>query len=267
MEIKSLDQFASLIESLNSNKKDVFFYRGCGNHKYELLPSLYRHKEKKTIQEVIKLEQKILDRFKHRSIPYLSQPVLNEADWQYLFLMQHYGVPTRLLDWSENPYIALFFALTLADYNYNKKKYKSDASFWILNATQWNKKVIDKDTYDGEILTHSNILLKGYSPMIACEQLNKNPVAIYGEYNSQRIVAQRGAFTIFGSDLSPMEKVKRKEKFPNDILSKYLIKKDFIPELLNSLLVIGFTDSVIFPDLEGLSKEIKRLYKFEVGYV
>ena len=144
--------------------------------------------------------------------------------------MQHFGVPTRLLDWSENPYIALFFSLTSAEFNSKTKSYKNDAAFWILNATVWNKKAIDKNSYEGEILTPNSPHLNGYKPLLSHDQLNKNPVAIYGEYNSQRIVAQRGAFTIFGSNIQPMEKIKTVEGFPADSLIKYKIDKNNIPK-------------------------------------
>jgi len=266
-EIKSLSQFSNLIEKLNKLKDSVFLYRGCGKYSHKLLPSLYRHTEKKSVKEFLELETQILERFKQRSIPYIDKPLNSENNWSYLFLMQHYGVPTRLLDWTENPFIGLFFALTSAHYNKINNKFSSDAAFWILNATSWNMKAIDKAGYSGEILTHSSPLIKGHEPLLDFDQLNKNPIAIYGEYNSQRIVAQRGAFTIFGSNITPMERIKNKENFPTESLLKFKISKNNILKLLDSLLSVGITDSVIFPDLEGLSKEIKRLFKFEVGHV
>jgi len=74
------------------------------------VPSLYRHTSITEPQALMELEEKILQRFRERSIPY--QPTRVEEEWDMLFLMQHFGVPTRLLDWTENPYIGLFFALT-----------------------------------------------------------------------------------------------------------------------------------------------------------
>jgi len=109
--VESLKEYISLVEQLNTNHKGQFWYRGCGKASYELKPSLYRHKRSKTIEDFMSLEQKLIARFQQRSIPFHSRTI---ADlWEWLFLMQHYGVPTRLLDWSESPLMALFFAVTL----------------------------------------------------------------------------------------------------------------------------------------------------------
>ena len=59
-------------------------------------------------------ESGIIDRFKERCIPHLDRQLV--GDWEYLFLMQHHGVLTRLLDWSENPFFALYFAIESAPY-------------------------------------------------------------------------------------------------------------------------------------------------------
>lgn len=59
------------------------------------------------------MEFDILNRFKHRSIPFQQRPL--NTDWEYLFFMQHFGVPTRLLDWSENSHVALYFAIAAAE--------------------------------------------------------------------------------------------------------------------------------------------------------
>ena len=60
----------------------------------------------------MRLEKLLLARFQQRSIPFHSRSLADS--WEWLFFMQHYGVPTRLLDWSESPLMALFFAVTLA---------------------------------------------------------------------------------------------------------------------------------------------------------
>jgi hypothetical protein len=85
---------------------------------------------------------------------------------------------------------------------------------------------------------------------------------IYGTYNSPRIVAQRGGFALFGQGTEPMEEIFKQDKFPSNILTKIVIEKDKVDDIRESLFRKGFTESVVFPDLDGLAKEIRRLFGF-----
>jgi len=90
------------------------------------------------------------------------------------------------------------------------------------------------------------------------------PVAIFGTHNSPRIVAQRGVFTVFGKKVQPMEKTYVDEKYKQDCLMKIVFPSNKISNLLQSLTSIGITDSVVYPDLEGLGKEVMRFFKFDI---
>ena len=90
------------------------------------------------------------------------------------------------------------------------------------------------------------------------------PIALYGSHNSQRIVAQRGVFVCFGKDTRPMEVMYEREHFPGDCLMKVVVRKGRLPHMHEALRRHGITDSVAFPDLDGLAREIKREFSFEV---
>lgn len=114
-----------------------------------------------------------------------------------------------------------------------------------------------------EVLTPGDAALHPYKPLRRFDEIPVHPVALYGAHNSPRIVAQRGVFTIFGQDTSPMEAVYEKFAFPRDCLLKIVFERTNLPRLRRSILHHGITESVVFPDLEGLAREMKREFKFD----
>lgn len=84
------------------------YYRGLPDADYELLPSVGRQR-RKDVCEYLNSEKRILDEFKRRALPYL--PTVPQSDFEWLFIAQHHGLPTRLLDWTTNPLVALYFAV------------------------------------------------------------------------------------------------------------------------------------------------------------
>ena len=258
----SLPEFLSLVEELQDNAEERLWYRGCGRGSYTLLPTLYRHKNAKSPEQLTELERKLITQFTQRSLPYLQRPLTEE--WDTLFFMQHYGIPTRLLDWTENPFTALHFALLGAPYKLKRGKptYKENAVVWVLDPVKWNRHALSHQSYGGGALTTGDEPLKGYKPFLPILGMNKFPVALYGAHNSPRIVAQQGVFTIFGQNRIPMEKLFETESFPENSLVRVTILNTVIGSMRNSLLRHGITESVVFPDLEGLALEIKRSFDF-----
>src|SRR5438552_2239226 len=137
---QTLPEFLEQTETFRRKPDAPLWYRGCGLVTYELLPSLYRHPTRRTPEGYRDLERQLIARFRQRSIPYHSRNLAD--DWDTLFFMQHYGVPTRLLDWTENPLIALHFALMGAIKKWTvsgKVAFESEAVVWILDPISWNR--------------------------------------------------------------------------------------------------------------------------------
>lgn len=261
---KTFTEYVQLVERLQTPSAGSLWFRGCGRAAYKLLPSLYRHRTKTSLGELAILERQVMTRFRQRSIPLHSRSLAD--DWDTLFFMQHYLVPTRLLDWSESPFVGLYFAVMTAPFTYGargKLKFQEDAALWILDPVKWNRHSLRHHSYDGGILSPGDDPLKGFKPASSFTGMHNHPVAIYGAHNSPRIVAQRGVFAIFGQDVKPMETVFDDDRFPDGSLTKVILKWSLIQEFRTAILNHGITESVVFPDLEGLAREIKRGFDFE----
>src|SRR5215203_2330611 len=90
--VERLLDYTALIEDLQDSGETKLWFRGS-KASNTLIPSLYRRPDITSFSDFVDLEAGILTRFKQRSIPYQTRPIID--DWDYLFLMQHHGVPTR----------------------------------------------------------------------------------------------------------------------------------------------------------------------------
>lgn len=252
--ISNFSELLQVIEEFQSTAESSW-YRGSRKAEYKLQPTIMRHSKAVSFKEIFELEREITSRFVQRSLPFVTRPFMDA--WDKLFFMQHYGVPTRLLDWTENPFVAIYFALTPVALDPDQ-----DAALWLCDPIKWNSTIMNSYSGKKGILDQSSRFLGQYSPDAPPDDVPNNPVMMYGTYNSPRIVAQRGGFALFGNVSAPMEEIHSSSGFAVECLQKVLIPKDHIPEIKNSLLRKGFTESVVFPDLDGLAKEIRREFGF-----
>lgn len=143
-----------------------------------------------------------------------------------------------------------------------------------MNPVSWNRHALAMlDHKDLGAISHGTKPATAYGPRqiingeleaLAMASMQERPAAILGIANNARMFAQRGVFTIFGKDLSPMESQYEKSDFPKESLIKIQIPKDKISEMLIVLVRLGYTDSVSYPDLQGLAMEIRRSRGFGV---
>ena len=165
--------------------------------------------------------------------------------------MQHYSAPTRLLDWTEDPQIALYFAVK------NSKGYH-DAAVWLLDPWRLNEMVIGEDEVlppgsDG--LSNADILkYKAWLPdrFDAKQRLKKKlPIAVFPNQFDRRISAQRSCFTVHGAQKDSLEKL-----FPRSqkLFAKIIIPAYAAEDLRGELEDNAIDEATIYPDLEGLGK-------------
>lgn len=179
------------------------------------------------------------------------------SDWDQLFLMQHHRVPTRLLDWSMNPFAGLFFAL------YSLKQNK-DAAVYILDPVEWNRGILSDINAHPRIYSTNEKILESYHPTHTAGDRRSQPLAIDGVRNNARINAQKGTFVVFGHSNRSMEDFYNDK---NDIWNDNALQKVRIPsahtgELREILLRSGVTPTSMFPDLEGLADELRDQFHF-----
>ena len=217
------------------------WFRGHSNSAWELVPSFYR--TAKSLDE-----QFILKKFKQQANLLLDRVPLSDFDW--LFWMQHYGVPTRLLDWTESPLAALYFAVedeTSDDY---------DGAVWVFDPVCSNK---DNNNFDGEeffLPSFEDEILKNYSPgTYAAESRSLlNPMAAIATRNNPRIQAQLGVFTIFHRDGGPLER----KANAKDWSKKVLIPKENKKEIRSQLSILRIDRFSMFPELSSVGQNIRE---------
>lgn len=261
--VESLHDYVAIIEGLREQSGDQLWFRGSSRSGHSLLPSLYRHTGCTTDADFLRVEADIFNRFRQRSIPYQARPITER--WEYLFLMQHYGVPTRLLDWTENPFVALYFSLLgVQSWNETTTMEEEECAVWVLDPGAWNRVALDHFTFrEGVLSFGDNSPADDYIPNPIDQLRNRDPIAIYAAYNSNRIVAQRGVFIIFGLGRDPIEAIFAREAFSDSVLTKIVVPGPVMQRTQRNLTEMGFTPSVIFPDLDGSAREIR--YDFGFG--
>ena len=134
-------------------------------------------------------------------------------------------------------------------------------SYGLLDPFVWNRTALKHVSYSDGPLTTGDDDLNGYAPGSAAT--GNFPVALFGAHNSPRIVAQQGVFTIFGAHMKSMESLITSGRFPQVALTAIIVDAMRVRSMSQSLLDQGITETVVFPDLEGLAKETRRFFGFE----
>jgi hypothetical protein len=192
------------------------------------------------------------------------KPIGDDAGWDWYFLMQHFGAPTRLLDWTEGSLIGLYFAV-----KDNPGYY--DAAVWVLDPYELNKfkPIVGKNNVyaPNSCVTPKDHkkTLKRWLPELnqTIHNLPPRTIAIYPAQTHQRMSAQRSCFTIHGRDLKGLQ---RYAGGNNKILKKIIIPSHCIIKIKEELGRCGIDEVTIYPDLEGLGKCVSKRWKLPPDY-
>ena len=244
---KEITSIGSLIENLNEDigdyDEDVWF-RGEACFDWKLLPGIFRS-EKKISEEIL------LTRFRQSASMLIDTSPKSDFDW--MFLMQHYGVQTRLLDWSESALASLYFAISEEDH------LLKDGTLWMLKPVELNKLANIEDENKYYIPSFDDVHLTNYGiqSLKGNTRIQMNPIATIATRNNARIQAQQGVFTIHHSKDKPLEDYCE----INKQIFKYRIPKNSKLRLKKELELLSFNRFSLFPELSSIGLLLKDKMK------
>lgn len=191
----------------------TMIFRGVADAEYDLVPSLGRFKVKSEEQR-LEYEENLIQEFKRRAFPHLVEKPQNYVDW--LCLAQHYGLPTRLLDWTTSPLIALYFA--------TEKHPEKDFAVFKRIQNKWYLEYPETKANDVQ--------------------------GVFGVRPPQtdtRFINQDGVFTIHEHPATPLD---------DESVVKFVFPSRIKEEVNWVIRKYGVRPSRIYPGLEGVSKDI-----------
>lgn len=265
-----------------SLKNDDFIFRGMSDSKYPLIPGILRQLEepKKSEHMDVKItgdvyryldnEIEIISHFKKEACA-ISE--LNYFDDTFAWIQhaQHYGVPTRLLDFSANSLVALFFCC-------NGEK-NTTGVVWILNQSTYMNWMREDDfvktdnSRTGMINSVMNYIEADRDDRKDIPHMSR-PVFFIPHYIDTRMSQQESRFLLWGINFNPLEKMIGKDNVMNlspdghaykiakdkRFLGKILIPPEDKHRILQELDYVGISERTIYPGLDGIGKYINRYY-------
>ena len=233
------------------------FFRGHPKTYNNLIPRIFRsfYGSEHYIKLRPDYELSIIEEFKQVA-PALYPNIPGKDDYlEWLVLMQHHGVPTRLLDWTRSILIALYFAV--------KDFPEVDGEIWLLYPDALNKKSnipgmpINNNPYL-KYLAEETYYGKGRSSdlvdRLKLSNVTKYPIAFFPTLNFIRMVVQSSVFTIhsFPEKGNHIEDILKNERH----LFRYIIPAKFKQYLLQDLKALEIKNYRIFHNLDSLAKDV-----------
>jgi hypothetical protein len=259
--VQSVSEFISLLPDLRSaveldGATLNAWYRGHGDDTWELTPTLFR------CEVPPDREREMLRDFKiHLGTERQFAPN-NDIDW--IFIAQHHGLPTRMLDWTENPLVALFFAVERYDHPKDGKLFALNA--WSLNtdvAFSPKHKAFDQADVVGlqTVPTTDHRFFKKYVIDLVGTNVPRTPEAVFPmafrpQSPFKRSMAQSGVFSIHGTEMRSLEKYASQGLMIESLTIPHKAKHKIFCELFR----IGISHGFLFGDANSIAQSIRFRY-------
>lgn len=237
--VGSLSEYLEVLNALFIDPTDVFWFRGHGDLEWELCPSALRYPGGATRQKAILS----LAEFRRIQEYRLTKAPGPKETFKWLQIAQHYGLPTRLLDWTQSLTTALYFACQDQD---------MDGMVFAIKPRDLNRMSLKKNTVDVLDPEDHSATIQKYLDLGSEERARGlRTVAVKPAWNSDRIIMQQGMFTLHGEQFSL-----DKQQAPS--LIGLPILKEYKPQLLHQLERVGTGEMFIFPEPEHVCRHLKR---------
>ncbi|MFW5394083.1 FRG domain-containing protein, partial [Yersinia sp. 2544 StPb PI] len=228
------------------------WFRGVTNKNYSLTPGFVRANIKINIETTSVLDFINCYQNYHPKV---------ENPWELYSLMQHYGFPTRLLDWSTSMIIALYFALD-GEPSKDEQGKEIERVVWAMKTGEINRfNIMNRRTLPTALGRGTRAEKYLPIPLRLTDdhenEFESNPLAFRVPLSNRRINAQKGCFTIHGSNNEGIEKVMVDNGIGSDIY-KFIFNETTASKMRSYLHRMQINEDDIYQDLNSLSRRIIR---------
>jgi hypothetical protein len=229
--------------------RSYYAFRGMRDASYDLRTSLSR-----LGGAYDRLEANMLRNFRKYA---QRNDVPGDSVWNWLSVAQHHGLPTRMLDWTYSPYVALHFATE------DTRRYDVDGVIWAVNYVETNRYLPEKLktilAEEKETVFTAEMLARSAASLDSFGRLSSEPFVAFFEPPSldERIVNQFALFCLMSSATARLDHWLSEHP---DVWRKIIIPAELKWEIRDKLDQANITERVLFPGLDGLSRWLARYY-------